>query len=224
MNEYLNAILLGFGLSFMMGPVFFTLLETSISKGFRAALSFDLGVMVADIMFISISYYGSVSILKKIQNDPRIFLVGGVVLILYGAFTLFNKKTKKIITDEELVVVENNNYFGLFVKGFFLNSINFGVLAFWLAIVLAVSSNFLMDGSKVFRYFAVMIIAFLCTDIVKILAAKQLKQRMTPVMMRKVRHTLGVFFIIFGIVLATKHYLPERTIDKIDQVIEKMNP
>ena len=188
MNEYLNAILLGFGMSFMMGPVFFTLLETSISKGFRAALSFDLGVILADVMFITISYYGSVSILKKIQNDPRIFLIGGVVLVLYGAFTIFNKKTKNIIADEELVVVENNNYFGLFVKGFFLNTINFGVLAFWLAIVLAVSSNFLMDGSKVFRYFALMIIAFLCTDLIKILAAKQLKKRMTPVIMRKVRH------------------------------------
>jgi threonine/homoserine/homoserine lactone efflux protein len=208
----------------MMGPVFFTLLETSISKGFRAALSFDLGVIVADIMFIAVSYYGSVSILKKIQNDPRIFLIGGLVLILYGAYTIFNKKTKKIISDEELVVVENNNYFGLFVKGFFLNSINFGVLAFWLAIVLAVSSNFLMDGVKVFRYFAVMIISFLCTDLVKILAAKQLKRRITPVMMRKVRHTLGVFFILFGIVLATKRYLPEKTIDRIDQVFEKMNP
>ena len=124
-NEYLNAILLGFGLSFMVGPVFFTLLETSITRGFRAALSFDLGVILADVMFITVSYYGSVSILQRIQNDPRIFLIGGVVLIIYGAFTIFYKKTKKIVTDKELVVVENNNYIGLFFKGFFLNSINF---------------------------------------------------------------------------------------------------
>ncbi len=223
-NEYLNAILLGFGLSFMVGPVFFTLLETSITRGFRAALSFDLGVIIADIMFITVSYYGSVSILQKIQNDPRIFLVGGVVLIIYGAFTIFYKKTKKIVTDKELVVVENNNYIGLFFKGFFLNSINFGVLAFWLAVVLAVSSNFMMDGGKVFRYFAVMVTAFLCTDMMKILLAKQLKRKMTPVMMRKIRHTLGVFFILFGIALATKRYIPEKTMDQIDSVIERMNP
>lgn len=208
----------------MVGPVFFTLLETSITKGFRAALSFDLGVMLADVMFITISYYGSVSILKRIQNDPRIFLIGGFVLVLYGAFTIFYQKPKNIVTDEELVVVENSNYLGLFVKGFFLNSINFGVLAFWLAIVLAVSSNFMMDGDKVFRYFAVVICAFLVTDIAKILAAKQLQRKMTPVLMRKVRHTLGVFFILFGIVLATKHYLPEKTMDKIDRVFKKMDP
>ena len=54
-SEYINAILLGFGLAFMVGPVFFTLIETSITKGVRAALTFDLGVVLADIMFISIS-------------------------------------------------------------------------------------------------------------------------------------------------------------------------
>jgi len=223
-NEYLNAVLLGFGLSFMVGPVFFTLLETSITRGFRAALSFDLGVILADIMFITISYYGSARILEKIQGDPRIFLIGGLVLILYGTFTIVNKRTKKIVTDKELVVVESNNYLSLFFKGFFLNSINFGVLAFWLAVVLAVSSNFQMDGTRVFRYFTLMVITFLCTDLVKILAAKQLKRKMTPIMMRKIRHALGVFFILFGIVLATKRYIPEKTMDKIDNVFDNANP
>ena len=45
-------------------------------------------------------------------------------LLFYGLYTVFYKKTKKTVTDRELVVVENNNYLGLFLKGFFLNSIN----------------------------------------------------------------------------------------------------
>ena len=47
-----TAIPLGFFLAFMIGPVFFVLLETSVTKGFRAAVVFDLGVIVADIFFI----------------------------------------------------------------------------------------------------------------------------------------------------------------------------
>jgi hypothetical protein len=35
---------------------------------------------------------------------------------------------------------------------------------------------------------------------------------------------LGVFFILFGIALATKRYIPEKTMDRIDSVFEKMNP
>ena len=68
----------------MVGPVFFMLIETSITKGFRAALTFDLGVVLADAMFITVSYFGSVTILQKIQDDPRIFMIGGFVLVCYG--------------------------------------------------------------------------------------------------------------------------------------------
>jgi threonine/homoserine/homoserine lactone efflux protein len=223
-NEYANAVLLGFGLAFMVGPVFFTLIETSITKGLRAAVTFDMGVVLADIMFISISYYGSITILNKIQDDPRIFMIGGLVLVSYGLYTIFHKKISKIVTDEDLVVVENNNYLGLFAKGFFLNAINFGVLAFWLAVVIAVSSNFKMDSGKVFNYFAIVVVTFLITDLMKILAAKQLKKKLTPIVLRKIRYALGVFFIVFGIVLATKRYIPEKTMDKIDNVFERRNP
>lgn len=221
-HEYINAVLLGFGLAFMLGPVFFTLIETSITKGFRAALSFDLGVILADIMFIVLSYFGSVTVLDKIQNDPRIFLIGGIILVVYGLYTIFYKRTKKIVTDQDLVVVDSYNYMGLFLKGFFLNTINFGVLAFWLAIVIAVSSNFQMDSTKVFKYFTIVVVSFLITDLGKIMAAKQLKAKLTPIVIRKIRHVLGVFFIIFGIVLATKRFLPEKARERIDQVIEEV--
>ncbi len=221
-NEYVNAVLLGFGLAFMVGPVFFTLIETSITKGMRAAITFDIGVILADIMFITISYYGSLTILKMIEDDPRIFMVGGMVLVSYGLYTIFYQKTKKIVTDKDLVIVESNNYVGLFFKGFFLNTINFGVLAFWLAIVIAVSSNFQMNSGRIFNYFALAIVTFLLTDIVKIAAAKQLKAKLTPVVLRKIRHALGIFFIVFGIILATKRYIPEKTMDKIDNVINKV--
>ena len=221
-NEYVNAVLLGFGLAFMVGPVFFTLIETSITKGFRAAITFDIGVVLADIMFITISYFGSIKILQKIEDDPRIFMVGGMVLVSYGLYTIFYQKTKKIVTDKELVVVESYNYIGLFFKGFFLNTINFGVLAFWLAIVIAVSSNFQMNSGRFFNYFTIVILTFLLTDVVKIMAAKQLKAKLTPVVLRKIRHALGIFFIVFWIILATKRYIPEKTMDKIDNVIDKV--
>ena len=221
-NEYINAVLLGFGLAFMVGPVFFTLIETSITKGTKAAIIFDFGVVLADVIFILISYFGSMAVLKEIEDDPRLFLIGGLALIAYGLFTVFYKKTKKIVTDVELVVVENNNYPGLFLKGFFLNFINIGVFAFWLAVVIAASSNFQMDGASIFRYFALVILSYLVTDLVKIKASKQLKKKLTPVVLRKIRQALGVFFIIFGMILAAKRYIPRETMDRIDHVIDNV--
>lgn len=221
-NEYLNAVLLGFGLAFMVGPVFFVLLETSVVKGIRAAIVFDFGVILSDTLFIITAYYGSKTILFKLKDDPRLFLIGGIILIFYGLYTVFYKRTKKTVTDKELVVVENNNYLGLFLKGLFLNSINIGVLAFWLTIVIAISSGLQMNESKIFNYFVVVISTFLVTDLVKITAAKQLKKQLTPLVLRKIRQTIGVFFIIFGVILATKKYIPEQTIQIFDKVIEKV--
>ncbi len=221
-NQYINAILLGFGLAFMVGPVFFSLIETSISKGARAAIIFDLGVILADSVFILIAYYGSISFLEKIQGDPRIFLVGGLLLIAFGVFTIMHKKTRKKVTDEELVVPEKNNYLTLFLKGFFLNFINFGVLAFWLTIVIAVSSGLDMNGDRIFEYFAVVMLTFFITDLGKIMLAKQLKRKLTPNVLRKIRIGLGVFFIVFGLALATKRFLPPETLQKIDNVINNV--
>lgn len=214
-NEYFNAILLGFGLAFMVGPVFFVLLETSVVKGARAAMVFDIGVVLSDTIFILIAYYGSRTFLENLKDDPNLFLIGGIILIIYGLYTVFYKKSKKVVTDKELVIVENNNYLGLFLKGFFLNAINIGVLAFWLAIVIAVSSGFQMNEPKIFNYFIIVLITLLLTDLIKITAAKQLKKQLTPVVLRKIRQIIGVFFIIFGVVLATKKFIPDDAINKL---------
>lgn len=221
-HEYVNAVILGFGLAFMVGPVFFVLIETSITKGIRAALIFDFGVVLSDIIFILIAYYGSRTLLENIKDDPRLYVIGGVILISYGIYTFFYKRSKKIVTDKELVVVESNNYLGLFFKGLFLNLINIGVFVFWLAIVIAISSSLQMIESKIFNYFLIVILTFLLTDFVKITAAKQLKKKLTPAVLRKIRQVIGVFFIVFGIVLATKRFIPEKAMQKIDNVIEKV--
>ena len=77
-QDILTAIPLGIFLSFLIGPVFFVLLETSAVKGFRAALVFDLGVVFADILFIIIAYFSSYKLIESLKNDPAIFIFGGI--------------------------------------------------------------------------------------------------------------------------------------------------
>jgi len=220
MSDILNAIPIGIGLAFMIGPVFFVLLETSATKGFRAAIIFDLGVIIADIVFIYFAYYGSRTMLEKIKDDPRLFVLGGGILFIYGLLTYY-KRRKPIITDEEIVVVEKNNYMSLFIKGFFLNFINIGVLVFWLGLVVVISPNLEMNDNRIFNYFTTIIVAYFLTDIVKILLAKQLKNKLTPNVIRKIKRGMGIALIIFGIGLASKGFIPKETMEKIDSAIEK---
>ena len=220
MQDILNAIPLGIALAFMIGPVFFVLLETSVIKGFRAAVVFDLGVIIADIFFVAFAYYGSRTLLEKIQDDPLLFVLGGGILFIYGLFT-FYKRRKPVLTNEKLVVVEKNNYFGLLLKGFFLNFINIGVLAFWLGMVVVISPSLEMNSSRIFNYFTTIIVIYFLTDLLKILLAKQLKNKLTPEVIRKIKRGMGIAFMIFGLVLASKGLLSDATMQKIDSAIEK---
>ena len=83
-EDFQAAIPLGFFLSFMIGPVFFVLLETSIVKGFRAAVAFDLGVIIADVIFIFLAYFSSYQLLENLSNQPGLYIFGGTLLAVYG--------------------------------------------------------------------------------------------------------------------------------------------
>ncbi|RPD95876.1 LysE family translocator [Aureibaculum marinum] len=219
MNDIINAIPIGVGLAFMIGPVFFVLLETSATKGFRAALVFDIGVIIADVIFLYFSYFGSRTLLEKIKDDPRLFLLGGGILFVYGLLIFF-KRRKPIITDDDLVVVEKNNYFGLLLKGFLLNFINIGVLAFWLGMIVVVSPQLEMNDARIFTYFAAVLGSYFITDLLKILLAKQLKNKLTPLVIRKIKRGMGVALMIFGLFLAVQGLFSDKTMQKIDSVIE----
>ena len=126
LQDILSAIPLGFFLSFMIGPVFFVLLETSVVKGFRAAIIFDTGVVLADIVFITIAFFSSYRLIQSIKDDPALFIFGGLVMLTYGIISFINnrKEARKIKIDEiDPKELAKTNYFSLFVKGFFLNFI-----------------------------------------------------------------------------------------------------
>lgn len=219
------AIPLGFFLSFMIGPVFFVLLETSALKGFRAAMAFDLGVVIADILFITVAYFSSFQLLENLSNQPGLYVFGGVILLVYGITTFVKKDTKKKSNQtENESIATKKGYFGLFVKGFLLNFINIGVLVFWLGIIIIVGPSVDNDPNRIIVFFGTMILAYVLTDIIKILLAKQLKRKLTFERIHLIKKGLGIILIVFGIVLIIKGFLPkdkfniEKGIEKIEQI------
>ena len=91
-QDFLKAIPIGFGLAFMIGPVFFMLIQTSILKGARAAIVFDLGVITADVIFILFAYFGSHQFLMKVKDDPNLYFIGGGILFIYGLGMFLKRK------------------------------------------------------------------------------------------------------------------------------------
>ncbi len=220
-DEIKEAVLIGFFLAFMIGPVFFMLIQTSIIKGARAAIAFDLGVILGDITFILIAYYGSKSLLERIKDDPRLFYIGGLILLVYGIITFLDKSQKRVVQDETLVLPEKTNYPKLFIKGFLLNFINIGVLAFWLGMIVVIGSNLQMNSGKIFNYFSVILLSYFITDIGKITLAKQLKKYLTPSVTYKIKRAMGILLMVFGVVLILKGFIPKEKLN-LKGVIEKV--
>ena len=207
MDLFLTGILLGFFLSFMIGPVFFILIETSITKGFKAALTFDAGVIIADICFILIAYFSSFQLINRIKDDPALFLFGGMIMITYGAISFVRlQKLKKAEIHIEATSYKNN-YFSLFAKGFLLNFINVGVLGFWLTIIITIGPQLEMNHGKMINFFAFVIGAYLLTDIFKMLLAKQLQSKLTPKNILKVKKISYVLLVVFGLVIMSKSFI-----------------
>jgi threonine/homoserine/homoserine lactone efflux protein len=222
-NDILSGIPWGVFLSFMIGPVFFILLETSIIKGFRAALVFDLGVVLGDIVFITIAYIGSYRLITSIKDNSALFMFGGILMLAYGVISYISlHKEKKVDThkiDNEII---KKDYLGLFIKGFFLNIINVGVLGFWLAIIISVGPQLQMQTSRMLTFFTSVIVTYVLVDCIKIILAKQLKSSLTPVNILKIKKGISIVLMIFGIALIVQGWFPEEK-EKLKDALERID-
>jgi threonine/homoserine/homoserine lactone efflux protein len=121
--------------------------------------------------------------------------------------------------DNEII---RKDYLGLFIKGFFLNIINIGVLGFWLAIIISVGPKLEMQMSRMITFFATVIITYLLVDSVKIVLAKQLKSKMTPTNILKIKKGISIVLMIFGVVLITQGWFPKEK-EKLKDVLERID-
>ena len=205
MSEFLPAIPIGILLSFTIGPVFFSVLETSISKGVKAAIFVDLGVALSDVVFFAIAYLSTNSLFSSIQENPSWYLLGGVLLTFYAGVSLIRIRQGKSPSakpnpDKE----EELNFFTLALKGFLLNIINFSVLFFWVGVVIVFGPKLEMSQTKIIIFFSVILFTYLTVDMGKIYLAQQLKAKLTKRVITQIKQGVNFFILICGVFLVIK--------------------
>jgi threonine/homoserine/homoserine lactone efflux protein len=199
------------------------LLETSAVKGFRAALVFDLGVVLADVFFILIAYFSSYRLIQSLKNDPAIFIFGGILMLTYGliSFIKLRKITSKVNEDDIEIVLQKKNYRALFIKGFLLNFINVGVLLFWFLILITIGPKLELETSRMLTFFTSVILTYLFVDMGKILLAKQLKHKMTPKNILNIKKLISILLILFGMTIMLQGWFPSDQ-KMVKKALEKM--
>jgi len=198
----LTPITVGFFTAFIMGPVFWVLLETSITKRFKAAVAFDLGVMFADVCFIGICYLGSFQLLEDDQNKQGLFVLGGTILLLYGLFSWINRNKKS--KDQPEIQESKENYFGLAAKGFAINILNVGVFIFWGGITIVSSPASGKSFTSFVLFFSIVLLSYFITDLLKISVANRFKSLLTGKGIVIVNSIVSLILIVSGVVLILK--------------------
>jgi threonine/homoserine/homoserine lactone efflux protein len=222
-DDILAAIPFGIILAFTIGPVFFVLLETSATKGFKSALIFDFGVMLADVIFILVAFFSTSKLLETIKDDPSFLIFGGVLLVTYGfiSFIKTSKSFREIVREYHKIEIKKG-YGKLFLKGFLLNFINIGVLLGWVAFIV-IANTITSNNDGVIVFLSTILIVYFLVDIIKITVAKKLKSRLTPRIIFKTKKIIALVILGFGVLLLIQGFFPKEK-ELIKEKLEQISP
>jgi len=202
-NPLFEGIGFGLSLSVLIGPSFFTLIQTSIYRGFTAGMVLAFGIFVSDITLVILSYFGLSQIMGNENNQLLLGLIGGVLLIIFGVVTFYRKPhPEKIECNNGLQQkIKQPGISTYFLKGYFLNIANPFLIFFWMSIVIFVNSNYGTDKSDTFLFFTTMLGVVLITDFIKCFVANKLKAYLKPPIMLWLNRIVGVLLVVFGFIL-----------------------
>ncbi len=217
MQFFIQAFGIGFLLSIMVGPVFFVLLETSITKGIKAALALDFGVLISDVVYIliAVTFMEQIKGMDTASNKMIFGLVGGTIFICYGLYTLWKKtdlaQEAMIDSNSEIFqpIGQTKDYIVLGIKGFLLNFANPLVVFYWLSVA-SFANQFEPDKNGiawVFLFLGIVLVTFFGIDVLKILGAKKLRPLVNQKLLNSLNKVIGIIFCLFGIFLILQNIL-----------------
>jgi threonine/homoserine/homoserine lactone efflux protein len=208
MESIINGVISGIVLALMIGPVFFSLIQTSIERGFRSGFFVAIGVSLSDAFYISLAYLGIYQIFDRGNFREYLAYCGGGVLLAFGCYYLF-VKSRKLSPDVQSESVPVKSPFKLIAKGFIINGLTPMVLIFWIGTVSIATTKFGYDTpGKALPYFVAIVATVFTTDIIKAKLADKLRLVLTSNVIRTLNVILGIAMIVFGarMILIADHF------------------
>ena len=198
MKIILNGIQLGVVLAFLIGPVFFSIIQTSVENGFWKGALVALGVSISDIIYVVVCYFGLVQFFQNPQFRTYMAYIGGGILILFGLYYLIIKSRRSLqTTTPESGERKKYRYI---IKGLIINGLSPMVLIFWIGTISVASLDFgYTKGVEFFIFFAAVLMTVLATDLLKAYLAGKLRRLVTPKTIMVMNILLGLAMIGFGV-------------------------
>jgi threonine/homoserine/homoserine lactone efflux protein len=202
LQTLLKGFILGLTLAVLIGPAFFTLVQTSIHRGFKSGMFLAIGIFISDLTLVFLSYLGASQILNAPQNQKIVGISGGLMLIVFGIYTF---RHKMHITETGGIEVKKPGNFTYILKGFFLNLANPSVWIYWVFWVGVITAQLSTEEGiaieKVFAFFAATLLTVFATDLLKCFIAFRIKIYLNDKVLKLINHIVGILLVIFGLYL-----------------------
>mgnify|MGYP001265530987 FL=1 len=208
-----KGILFGFMISFMLGPAFFILIETSIKKGFKSAIFLDLGILLSDAIYLLAAFFIAEKINFWLSTNQSLKYVAGSVFIILGLFSIRKNYLQKKDADAKIknlnaVDTESSNLiiypFQLIIKGLGLNAINPGVLVFWIAACTYATNELKLTNIQLLTFFGITLSTMFTVDIFKIYFSSKLKEKLNNSSLAIIGMVIGCLLVFFGLAICFK--------------------
>jgi threonine/homoserine/homoserine lactone efflux protein len=199
MWEYiLKGFTFGLLLSISVGPVLFSIIKQSLNNGHRGGLIFIFGVSASDISLVLVSnvfteLFNSLSVYKT-----EVGVAGCIFLVSLGIYFLFFKKVKVNEDGKQVFKFRKRDYAKIFFSGYLMNTLNPAVFIFWITTSTAVITHTTQQRIIIF---VTCLSWMLGSDILKVMLAGKIRNRLTPHNIHILNRINGLILIVFGFAL-----------------------
>ena len=201
---FFEGILLGLLVAVSLGPAFFAIIQTGITRGFKYGIYMATGISLSDILLVTISYLIGSTLFDDPNNKIYVGLIGGIILIIFGSVSWAKKpeilRRRKYNIDNP---PKDPRPIGYIVRGFFLNIANPFLFFFWFGALGFVGKNamqgHILESTVVF--FSGTFSTIFLTDVLKSFIGGKIKGYLKPRKEILLNKIVGVALVIFGIVL-----------------------
>ena len=195
----IKGLALGLLLAISMGPVIFYIIKQSISNGHRGGLAFIFGVSASDLTLVLVSNIFTELFNRLLRFEKVIGIGGSMLLIGIGMYFLFFKKIKLSDTGDGIEMKRSaGDYVKIFFAGYFMNTLNPSVIAFWFTWATAFIT---MPVNERIATFAACLTLVLISDLLKVFLANRIRSKLTLRTITIINKLSGIILIVFGVVL-----------------------
>jgi threonine/homoserine/homoserine lactone efflux protein len=196
----LKGLALGFVLALSVGPIIFTIIKQSLNNGHKGGFSFVAGVWVSDLILVFLSNTVSSLVNQMLEHKSAIAIAGAAFLVSMGVYFAFFKKAHLPVDAEgKEVRFRKRDVARIFASGFIINTLNPGVILFWLGNATVLSVDHTLQERIII--FSVCLLINMAADVGKVMMAGKLRNKLTLRTLTIVNKFSGSLLIIFGLAL-----------------------